>query len=291
MTLTIKEAYEWAEPIEQDFEEIGIPLYRLKKPPGASSLAYIGMGPGRKHISLWPGTIETADISIEDFDYDLCQVVLSMTENGGDIEKDFKNHSFRVYGGEINNKTLAAGLYPIQIFGFNFPEGTTFTRKVTSFTEHERDPEYPGHARTGHCAGNIVAHIPKSKRTFLVGYDETSLFISELPTNIKTMARAHSVLRPSGLSDKAIRVGEWFLDPADEATVANLWKSRVIHSDSALGNTMNHRASVSVYSHSNQYVMGRIYDTTGRHEDVILDGWHRVVRNREVESDDSYGWD
>ena len=62
----------------------------------------------------------------------------------------------------------------------------------------------------------IKVKTPRRTNCLLVGFDEGNTFICQLPEVVKSVTRAHEVLRPKGISDDAIRVGEWYFEPIGE---------------------------------------------------------------------------
>lgn len=141
---------------------------------------------------------------------------------------------------------------------------------------------------------NVTATIPASKQSFLIGIDENYHFVCLLPKHTKSVEHAHKLLRPSGLSKDAIRVGEWFFDPnVPAATIKN--KSISINKINRHGATLlrsvpmeresSHRyiSGCGFRQNGTLYVRGLIFDTrSNRHEPIFLEKWHKVVRNKEV---------
>lgn len=151
----------------------------------------------------------------------------------------------------------------------------------------------------------LVGHveIPESHMSFLIGYDVDHLgqpFISRLPKVCKSVEEAHKCLRPKGLPSNTIRLAEFFLIPVnrilekklDKAldtqiiTVRSQGENLINRTPCSLGLRHSHRdhiASISIYLDKKQYAMGSI--TSFNHQVLILDKWHRVVRNLEIETD------
>ncbi len=67
--------------------------------------------------------------------------------------------------------------------------------------------------------------IQAEKRHFLMGMDESHLFICRLPTAAATVAEAHRILAPDEVHDrrarkeKVLRQGEWFFTPVNRSVV------------------------------------------------------------------------
>lgn len=152
----------------------------------------------------------------------------------------------------------------------------------------------------------IDVRHPARENNLLVGFDEKSTFICQLPEKVNSVKEAHEVLRPKDISNKAVRVGEWFFDPIDEDmakevlakgsmdfndvwyplkntydpvsfSANNEFDPRSDHWDSG-----NHHASFITAYENDIYVLGRVWDADGRHDVLILPTLHRVVMNREL---------
>ena len=191
-----------------------------------------------------------------------------------------------------------------------FIPGSTFN--IVSSRAHK----YNGSTR---WVAEVTIEVTTPERTsyFLVGKDEKSTFICQLPEQANSVAEAHKVLRPKDISKNAIRVGEWFFDPVTDkelkSVLANIeydWDHLIISQDNAWScrtntidsetldeyidpsdvNSDNHQAQLVAYTNENTYVMGTITDTRKTHKDVFLNRWHRVVHNREL-INDSDKWD
>lgn len=141
---------------------------------------------------------------------------------------------------------------------------------------------------------------PASSFSFLTGIDESSTFVALLPSKATSVEHAHKLLRPKGLTSKAVRQGEWFFQPAtkadkelilDEATTPS-WISHWDRNKASqpLERQSSHRAEQLrvVRRPASEggdilFAKGTVKDVrSGHHSDLQLDDWHRVVRNREV---------
>ena len=161
----------------------------------------------------------------------------------------------------------------------------------------------------------IEVSAPERNNYFLVGFDEKHTFICQLPHKAYSVGAAHAILRPENISDNAVRVGEWFFDPVDDKEAKKVLSLHDIRSYGAKYNgewaypthdlkdlvdqpdmmedsilSDNHTATHVYYLDNNVYVSGLIEDKQQRHEDVLLNGVHRVVKNRELITD-SEKWD
>lgn len=148
-----------------------------------------------------------------------------------------------------------------------------------------------------------VEHRTKdTTTTFLVGYDESSSnkpFICQLEDNPDSFADAYQSLLPKGvtLKDGYKRQGEWFFNPVGEKlsrklnTLVNKAKWTTVDYNHNFSGSSTHR-SLIVRHKSKNYALGVVKENRkGRHEDLILNGWHEVARNNEVEQDNVTVWD
>jgi hypothetical protein len=70
--------------------------------------------------------------------------------------------------------------------------------------------------RIGDSAYQVRQHAPETTTAFLVGIDESSHFISQLPELATSVEEAHEILKPEGLGDNYLRQGEWFFVPVTD---------------------------------------------------------------------------
>lgn len=138
---------------------------------------------------------------------------------------------------------------------------------------------------------------PASSFSFLTGIDESSLFVALLPSKATSVEHAHKLLRPKGVTSKAVRQGEWFFQPAtraerelllDDGELPNWVSQWDRNKPKSLERQSSHRAEqllrVGLADGTTAlFAKGAIKDVrSGHHSDLQLDEWHRVVRNREV---------
>lgn len=141
----------------------------------------------------------------------------------------------------------------------------------------------------------VTATFPNRETNLLIGFDEVAQFISMLPERAKSVEHAHKILKPKGIGPKtdAKRQGEWFFIPASktaikqiEAKVKRNPRSVVhgpINGSSHWRSTTTHRGTY-VNLDGTRYAIGIITDSRkGRHEPLILSGWHKVIRNNEIQ--------
>lgn len=85
--------------------------------------------------------------------------------------------------------------------------------------------------------------IKAEKRHFLMGMDESHLFICRLPTAAATVSEAHRILAPDEVRDrrsrkeKVLRQGEWFFTPINRSVIdiESLIKEHGIYSNHRIG--------------------------------------------------------
>ena len=137
-----------------------------------------------------------------------------------------------------------------------------------------------------------VSHARRSRHNFLIGGDEDKHFVSVLRKRVYSVDEAHAELRPKGISKNAVRQGEWFFDPVTkkkERELKKLAKTKLFKYGALEGegswpyyNRSSHRA-MRLRDGKDTYVYGPVVDVRkGYHAPLLLDGFYRVVRNREV---------
>ena len=131
----------------------------------------------------------------------------------------------------------------------------------------------------------LIASIPKTSQSFLVGMDEITNFISMLPkTNVSSVKEAHEILKADEARIRnTIRQGEWFFVPiyADELTAVEEKAEKNIYVGT-LETRSSHFAHQYVVIDKVKYAKGYVRDSRrGHHTNLFLDNWHKVVRNRE----------
>jgi hypothetical protein len=152
---------------------------------------------------------------------------------------------------------------------------------------------------SGYRRNYSVKLIQKTKDTeqhFLAGLDETKYFICALPTKPKSVVDAHNILKPEGISNKAVRQGEWFFDPATKKELKSI-NNKIARTGSDFRHNVHAGNNERLFSSSHfsrdlikiedeTFVCGIIHDSHLNglaHKPLILNGWHRLVRNNEVQ--------
>lgn len=258
-------------------------------------------------LRLWAQ--DGADVEIH-ADKKLKQAVLVVKEPKRVLTQNWNyragiNHYDNVSGLVENANHRIAGHCPLIVNA----KGTRQSHKITEkgmsafanglkkskerHAEHMRRRESSSSSFFDHDDSYVIANVqvhsrfmtPASEQYFLIGFDEHHCFISELPEKATSVAQAHKVLRPKGLSKAAIRHGEWFMTPATKSEIEKLQSMTPgsAHSNEPLENGSNHRALILRKIGKERFVTGQVYDTRkGRHEPVFLNKWYKLVRNREV---------
>jgi hypothetical protein len=191
--------------------------------------------------------------------------------------------------------------FPVQARGLRITKVEITSRPDWKALQNTDGPYYATRPRSRFVRFGIraVARIPKQENFLLVGYDETSQFISILPEKATTVKRAHEVLRPAGIPRTSPRQGEWFFVPTNRETIKQIealmlakpattakshWPlDRVNGEVGWRSDWTSHIATETVFLGRDRYVRGVVYDNRpNRHGSLLLRDWHRVVRNREV---------
>jgi len=134
--------------------------------------------------------------------------------------------------------------------------------------------------------------VPKTELTVLAGIDETQHFICALSEKATSVAHAHKLLRPQGLKGSTKRQGEWFFEPCfikncrelDQRLMSDLTGPKYKRTINVLlERDSTHEAQLLVRIGNETFVRGEINDhRKGRHHPLVLEDWHKVVRNNEV---------
>jgi hypothetical protein len=129
---------------------------------------------------------------------------------------------------------------------------------------------------------------PADTSSLLMGFDETRQFIAGLPKEVKSVEEAHEVLKPAEVKGRTDwkRQGEFFFLPVRSKTLyRSLTRSSMHARFGPLETYSSHRAlriALAAYPRI-VYVTGPVVDVRrNHHEGLMLEGWHKVVRNREL---------
>ncbi len=136
---------------------------------------------------------------------------------------------------------------------------------------------------------------PGFLRKYLMGMDESHLFIAELPKNLGVINKvkdAHKALKPNLIKDierkigKIKRQGEWFFIPADDFDLDLIERNRPFVekkkriSPRLGGNPHIADQILRIEVPRKTYVLGRIAHV--EHKTLTFNMWHKVARNNEA---------
>lgn len=146
-----------------------------------------------------------------------------------------------------------------------------------------------------------IERTPGETRRYLVGMDERSYFMAELPRPVTTVKEAHRALRPGEVVDwecrrenrgrKAVRQGEWLFLPLPAQEARDL-DNRIARRLTLVREKQRipgrpgkpHVASRMAVEQSEKgpvvFAQGTVRHAD--HDTIHLNGWHRVVANLEV---------
>jgi hypothetical protein len=148
--------------------------------------------------------------------------------------------------------------------------------------------------------GDVTAHVRASSQTLLVGFDEGEhLFVSLLKQHAKDVADAHRILRPKGVTDAAVRQGEWFFQPVTQRVLKELDQHiynqpGALQYETRLGGWAGSHQATTLRHKRKTYAIGWVLDIhypnrgmrTRHHMPLLLQDWHEVIRNNEVVAPD-----
>lgn len=192
-----------AERAAKDLRKLGLTVEMTK--PLANEEMVMNVSPDGGKLRIWPGSVTFKVIG----DKSHKQAILYADEAAHEIVRKIEiiDYTMRV------ESALKADFESGARFPMNVPEGTTF--EVIGDVDIS-----PRSMSTGRAVkATVKAKVPATSQTFLVGRDEHSHFICILPQRVKTVERAHAVLRPKGIPKDAPRQGEWFFRPATKEEV------------------------------------------------------------------------
>lgn len=231
------------------------------------------------------------------------QAVLRLKEGARVLTEE--GFSFSSYGKKLSDSDLEA------VFSVALPENTKY--KLIEHSLTDVDYNYYNHS------GTVEAHVPASDQYFLIGYDENHMFVSLLPEPVRSISDAHEDLKPQEVVEyetsnvyeedrtystfKAKRQGEFFFIPATEKELKMIEAESIKGEKSelfyvfqdrnlydAVGNETNHYSNITFVDKNDQfYSCGLI--SNDRHKPLFLNGWHKVVCNREIPNPTEALWD
>lgn len=265
--------------IVRELKSVGINADTYRRGPLGKHNFAISIVPGNKRgtVKLWEPENVVADVF---GDQEFRQAVLKVEEGERQVKRNV----------EVLSTPASFRTDAIQRFRWSVgvPSNAKFSVKKIREREYPaRDHSILGGAERKYMTAEITATIPSSTQNLLTGMDETYHFIAELPRAAKSVEQAHRLLRPAGLSDGALRQGEWFFEPCSESMQKKLFQ--LFGGTSLRGSrkvslaATTHIADSLVRHNGQDYALGFVKDSRrSHHKPLYLPTWHKVVRNREV---------
>jgi hypothetical protein len=296
----------------EKMEDAGVAIQAYKRKPAFINKDTFVLNNNRreKKLYIWPGI---ADIEVATSKRHK-QAVLNVTEKARKVTQNY-----RIGGDYFGDNTHVKDVAPKvtlrlqqraeDSFPIVFPDEATVTYKVDSILDVTGDWD-----RTEQFDVTVTASVSETQQAFLVGTDETELFVSMLPKQVKSVADAHEVLKPKGLREGWLRQGEFFFNPPTDAVREKLDKHLAAHPDvldevtalqkddgSGWNDDSSHYANTLEYE-GKTYAIGFVTDRefTGwgtrakarHHEPLWLNDWYEVLLNRELPAPESAtNWD
>jgi len=287
-----------AQKLESILNSAGMVAQRYARPPVGKSIYTMSTGQKSDKFRFWLGDAEVT-VAV---DKNHRQAVLTVHEEERWIEDIVWGPSSMPKRRILNQATfvpdsdrsLVYKFFTISAEDFSHPPVTATTIQAAFEWEGYRVPMNNSFGRRtyriGDSAYQVCQHAPETTTAFLVGIDESSHFISQLPELATSVEEAHEILKPEGLGDNYLRQGEWFFVPVTDPLVVEDLDDRLRRSldrrRSAAFGEMERDSShqgIAVPAYGGRYAIGPIIDTRkGHHKLLMLDGWHKVMRNTEV---------
>lgn len=288
-----------AQKLESVLRSAGMTAQRYARPPVGKSIYTMSTGQKSDKFRFWLGDAEVT-VAV---DKNHRQAVLTVHEEERWIEDIVWGPSSMPRTRILNQATfvpdsdrsLVYKFFTISAEDFPHPPVTGTTIQAAFEWEGYRVPMNNSFGRRpyriGDSAYQVCQHAPETTTAFLVGIDESSHFISQLPELATSVEEAHEILKPEGLGDNYLRQGEWFFVPVTDPLVVEdlddrlrrlLYRSYRKAAVRGLESLSSHQG-ITVTAYGGRYAIGPIVDTRkGHHKLLMLDGWHKVMRNTEV---------
>ena len=291
----------------------GIPCTTYKRSPAAGGGFFISAGVSGKQMKIWVGKDATLNVKTNKRKK---QAIINVEEPPRTVRRVERVVS--AYQADTPNKQSFKDSFIRKAKRWNSLPVIPGSRLSAKVDQKSLDYAWDNRKTKNTYGDDMVqyndhivrVHLSrKSRKTtmnLLVGQDEERLFICALPEEADTITEAHDLLRPEGLSDDAVRQGEFFFDKVTSAKMLKRIEklgtniksgrttrfgdvsyqtpsSRKVTLDCALEPNSSHRAAVGVKIDKDTYVSGVVHDSrSGRHAPLLLNGWCKVVRNREI---------
>ena len=261
--MTDKDVAERSSHLAQRLCGFGLDARPYLRPPLATEIFTVNIE--TRQIRPWAGR---ANVTVSG-DAKRRQAVVNVAEGDREITRDLEVP--RV--GAFDDLTEAQRSEIIRRFPVFVPNGQLVEYSILS-------------RRSSWCRIRATVRAPKASFSLLMGFDEIRQFIAALPARASTVEEAHRLLRPN-VSRDARRQGEWFFDPATADERARI--VRALHRGAMaivqpLERGSSHRSSVLRVG-NDLFAIGSVIDgRVKHHKPLVLDDWHRVIRNAELEA-------
>lgn len=300
-----------AQKLESVLRSAGMAAQRYARPPVGKSIYTMSTGQKSDKFRFWLGDAEVT-VAV---DKNHRQAVLTVHEEERWIEDIVWGPSSMPRTRILNQATFVPDSDRSLVYKFFTISAEDFSHTPVTGTTIQAAFEWEGYRvpmnnsfgrrpyRIGDSAYQVCQHAPETTTAFLVGIDESSHFISQLPELATSVEEAHEILKPEGLGDNYLRQGEWFFVPVTDPLVVEDLDDRLRRSlnrrgSAAFGEMERHSShqGIAVTAYGGRYAIGPIIDTRkGHHKLLMLDGWHKVMRNTEVvvkqAADPRWHWD
>ncbi len=269
-----------------------------KGPIGATAFA-LGRDRDSGAVRVWPGD-SNVDIVAQSKKFN--QIVVHMYEPSRSIKLRTKLHSW----GKGERQDSWAGADESyrknrirQSLNVRIPGMRVRSYKPVSIIKHSvsdrngldtADVPYVNHFE-------VSIYAPKHESFFLIGKDELTSFICELPEAATSIKGAHDSLRPDNLREGFKRQGEWFFEPATTKELKAIEKylrgGRAMKVDglyesgtpTSWQRTNESHKGLCVKIEKEVFATGPIIDVRQKHHSILmLSNWHRVRANKELSS-------
>jgi hypothetical protein len=180
-------------------------------------------------------------------------------------------------------------------FPVTMPETTVWTManmKMEDETPAQVKEDAEKEGRKYRMAWRVSADITATVKNdtinhLLMGIDEMTHFICPLPHPARSVAHAHQMLRPKGVTAKTPRQGEWFFLPPTKEELSQIHKliqdsPGSIKPERLQSGALTHVVKSSVRIGRDLFARGYVTDRRqGHHHIKHLPGWRKVLKNQE----------
>lgn len=270
---TVKEILAENEKVNKELKAAGVAVSPYKKSPDGKDVFSLGVSADNKRlIRVWKGL---ADVKVYS-DPSRKQAVLEVSEPERSITNRVRTTIWSDEKEHQERRLRSA--FPVYVPG---EPVFTFADVVVEEKAAKSDRK---------ISAIVTVVTPETKTFFLVGQDEHSQFICGLPEPVKSVKKAHEVLKPKGLRKGYKRQGEFFFNPAtaeqkvlvEKEMKKGGWSRGVNYNDLDSDNESSGHMALVLWTKKSYFAIGAIIDSNGRHKTLLLNDWHEVVRNLEI---------